>query len=305
MIHILACPLCKEKGRDPRWTIGTTTYFRCLSCHLLYQSPIPATDQREELYSATSYYTKDGSENSNVGFSDYARFDHATFAQTQLKELARFRTQKGTILDIGCATGEFLLNAQQEGWRGLGIEVSRWAAAEARKKGVEIIGSDLLTARIESHSVDVITLFDVLEHFHDPMSYLRECQRILKPGGILLIETPNTRSFALRVFRTRSKLLQPDIHLTLFSPQNLRRALTTCGWSVLRLKTVPLSRSYTMAFVWMFSVLAKRMLRPLNYKIGFWNIRRFFKAPDDITLPQLSMNDTLQVVATAGKIPRR
>ncbi len=107
-------------------------------------------------------------------------------------KLINAQSEKGTLLDIGAGTGEFLVVAQKDGWQTTGIEPNSKAKAIAEQKGVRF-AADL--ASLESHSFDVITMWHVLEHVPNLDEYLVELHRLLKPQGTILIAVPNFKSF--------------------------------------------------------------------------------------------------------------
>ncbi len=107
-------------------------------------------------------------------------------------KLINAQSEKGTLLDIGAGTGEFLVVAQKDGWQTTGIEPNSKAKAIAEQKGV-CFAADL--ASLESHSFDVITMWHVLEHVPNLDEYLVELHRLLKPQGTILIAVPNFKSF--------------------------------------------------------------------------------------------------------------
>ncbi|MBL7183339.1 MAG: class I SAM-dependent methyltransferase [Anaerolineae bacterium] len=78
------------------------------------------------------------------------------------------------LLDVGCHIGVFLGIAQERGWAAWGIEPSRWAAREARGRGLQVIEGTLDDVHLAGESFDVITLWDVIEHLTDPLRELRE-----------------------------------------------------------------------------------------------------------------------------------
>jgi 2-polyprenyl-3-methyl-5-hydroxy-6-metoxy-1,4-benzoquinol methylase len=107
-------------------------------------------------------------------------------------KLINAQSEKGTLLDIGAGTGEFLVVAQKDGWQTTGIEPNSKAKAIAEQKGVHF-ASDL--ASLESHSFDVITMWHVLEHVPNLEEYLVELHRLIKPNGTIVIAVPNFKSF--------------------------------------------------------------------------------------------------------------
>ena len=108
------------------------------------------------------------------------------------------QTRKGHLLDIGAGTGDFLMSAKKNGWETTGIEPNKKANAIATQKGLAYIES---TGVIESHSVDVITMWHVLEHVPDLQKQICELQRLLKPNGIILVAVPNFNSYDAKHYK--------------------------------------------------------------------------------------------------------
>lgn len=107
-------------------------------------------------------------------------------------KLINAQSEKGTLLDIGAGTGDFLVVAKKDGWHTTGIEPSSKAKSIAITKGVSF--ADNLSS-LESSSFDVITMWHVLEHVPNLDEYIFELKRLLKPTGTILIAVPNFKSF--------------------------------------------------------------------------------------------------------------
>jgi SAM-dependent methyltransferase len=89
---------------------------------------------------------------------------------------------------------------------------------------------DLAAVRFPADRFDAVYLSHLVEHVHDPVGLLRECRRVLKPGGALVVVTPNTDSRGHRVFGPAWFGLDPPRHLVLLSPGALRAAATSAGF---------------------------------------------------------------------------
>jgi 2-polyprenyl-3-methyl-5-hydroxy-6-metoxy-1,4-benzoquinol methylase len=107
-------------------------------------------------------------------------------------KLINAQSQKGTLLDIGAGTGDFLVVAKNNGWDTTGIEPSAKAKAIAINKGVHFADN---LSDLKSHAFDVITMWHVLEHVPNLDDYILELKRLLKPTGTILIAVPNFKSF--------------------------------------------------------------------------------------------------------------
>lgn len=95
------------------------------------------------------------------------------------------------LLDIGCGDGEFLSYAREAGWKVYGVEISKDGYDLCKKKGIETYNKELRDIGFQDNLFDAVTLWDVLEHYLSPKDELREIYRVLKPGGMLYISTPN------------------------------------------------------------------------------------------------------------------
>ena len=138
------------------------------------------------------------------------------------------------LLDVGCHIGVFLEIAQERGWEAWGVELSRWAAGEARSRGLRVIEGTLENAHLAGQSFDVITMWDVIEHLTDPLRELRESHRLLKKGGLICIHTMNIESPLARLMGSRWPWLM-EMHLYYFSPRTLGKMLRRAGFTVVKI----------------------------------------------------------------------
>jgi len=130
--------------------------------------------------------------------------------------------KNGLILDIGCGRGDYLKQMKGLGWNVLGVEPDPVSAQLARSNGINIFNGTLGEAELDEESVDQVTMQHVIEHLIDPLAYVKECYRILKKGGRLVIYTPNLHSLGHRKFHKSWLALDPPRHLYVFSPQSLK-----------------------------------------------------------------------------------
>ena len=137
------------------------------------------------------------------------------------------------LLDVGCYIGVLLEIAQERGWEAWGVEPSRWAVEEARRKGLRVKAGTLKEADFADEFFDVVTMWDVIEHLTDPMGELREVHRILKIGGIVCIHTMNIESLFAKLMGPRWPWLM-EMHLYYFSPRTLTKMLEKAGFQVIR-----------------------------------------------------------------------
>jgi 2-polyprenyl-3-methyl-5-hydroxy-6-metoxy-1,4-benzoquinol methylase len=139
------------------------------------------------------------------------------------------------LLDIGCATGNYLSLMKTRGWKVKGIEPSKKACQIGKKTGLDIINSDLQNAKIND-TFDLITMRHVIEHFEDPFSELKKINKLLVKNGILIIATPNVSSWEFKLFNKNWGAFEVPRHLFLFNKQTLSKLLRKTGFKVIDIK---------------------------------------------------------------------
>jgi 2-polyprenyl-3-methyl-5-hydroxy-6-metoxy-1,4-benzoquinol methylase len=154
-----------------------------------------------------------------------------------VSRLSEGLAERGSLLEIGCGTGTFMVAARQAGWNVLGIEPGRAAAAIARGKGLDILDGYFPEVLGSQRTFDVIAMLDVLEHFADPLSFLAKASDHLEPGGHLFIQVPNWDSLLVRLDGAKSTVVCPG-HWSYFTPVTLRDVLARAGFAALRIETV-------------------------------------------------------------------
>jgi 2-polyprenyl-3-methyl-5-hydroxy-6-metoxy-1,4-benzoquinol methylase len=241
------CTVCGSPDSRPFLSFQRYTVLRCCVCTLRYLWPHPSDQEQEELYGETYF----GSENSTQrGYSGYlAQADNlrATFRH-RLPYLGTPRHQN-RLLDVGAATGYFVEVARTKGWRAEGVEYSEWAARYANEVlGVPVHHGTLETVRFPSEAFSTVTMWEVIEHLPNPRRVLREIHRVLAPGGLLHLSTPDAGSLVARLSGKRwlgwRKI--PE-HLFFFDLSSLDRLLTSEGFQVINHRYVSLTVSWHYA----------------------------------------------------------
>lgn len=159
----------------------------------------------------------------------------------------------GVLLDVGSGNGSFLWRMHKLGWEVQGVEPdAAGAAAALRHYGLEVYQGELHSRQYPDHSFDAVTLRSVIEHVHAPGVLLRECYRILRPGGLLVVITPNSQSLGARFFKQAWRGLEPPRHIHIFSPRALTQIVSEAGFELIDLQTTAhdryiLSASYAIA----------------------------------------------------------
>lgn len=136
-----------------------------------------------------------------------------------------------SLLDVGAYIGVFVEVAAAAGWRAMGVEPSEWAAAEAQRRGLDVRVGTMDSAGLPGASLDVVTLWDVIEHVVDPAAELEQARRLLRPGGWLVVHTMDIDAPVARLLGPRWPWLM-DMHLYYFSGRTLNRMLAEHGYEV-------------------------------------------------------------------------
>src|SRR5205807_2082657 len=148
----------------------------------------------------------------------FQRFlDHAAAIRLGIVERAQRGT--GTLLDVGCGSGEVLRVAERRGWTATGVEPVAESAKIAQQRGLDVREALLDDAGLPEHSFDVVTAFHVLEHMPDGVGFLRMLARYARPGGLVVVEVPNWRSFHRRRGGSHWPGLRPLEHVAHYEPR--------------------------------------------------------------------------------------
>ena len=144
-----------------------------------------------------------------------------------------YDSRRGKLLDIGCGHGFFLQMAKNRDWEVYGIDLCEPAVAYAISNGLDVSSTPLFEKNYRDAEFDAITMFYVLEHLPDPIQYLKEACRILKPGGLILLRTPHTTPIIkmLKTLSIPNRLYDAPSHLNDFSPCTIKRILQKTGFT--------------------------------------------------------------------------
>lgn len=143
----------------------------------------------------------------------------------------------GAFLEVGFGGGVQLRRMRRLGWQVTGVEQDPSSAQAARAAGFSVLLGDLAQHQLADNSFDAVYGSHCLEHLHEPLQTLRECRRILRPGGALVMITPNANSWGLRRFGRNWLGLDSPRHLTIFTPSSLADIARQAGFTSVTVKT--------------------------------------------------------------------
>ena len=218
------CPVCEASKGEPLYREGSFQMVRCLSCQFVFLNPRPSTE------SLLSFY-QDYLPEEESSIESWEKMMKSVFhrAATLLGQ----HRKDGRLLDVGTGFGFFLTEMKNKGWEVAGVEISRKAIDYAR----DVLGLTVHLGPAEKvgfpdNYFDAVTGFYVVEHLPAPLAFLRECYRILKPGGLLLLRYPHTTPIknVLHFFGIRNRLYDLPAHLSDFSPKMIQQCLEKIGF---------------------------------------------------------------------------
>ena len=253
------CRRCELAWLDPRPTpadIGKAyaTYYTHASQQAgnVFRTVVPSADRAERLRHRVAGWFRDAAESvrarrlgyagssTSLGVSMLSRVLEVVpvARDSAVLSVANLPPGKGRkLLDVGSGSGDFLLRMRARGWTVLGVEPDPVAAAAARAKDLDVRDGMLADAEFPDDTFDAIVLSHVIEHVHDPIALLRECGRVLRPGGVLVLMTPNLTSVGHRRFGADWRGLEPPRHLHVFSVGSLAACARAVGLTVSEVRT--------------------------------------------------------------------
>jgi len=229
------------------------TVVKCQNCGLIYTNPRFTGDEILDSYAAVEdpLYLEE-------------RDGRVLTFERHLRPLEKIKAPPGKLVDVGAYTGVFVEIAAQHGWDAYGVEPSQWAVAQARERGLHMIEGTLASPELTDASFDVVTMWDVIEHVADPLGELVQADRLLKPGGLLVVHTMDIDSGFARLMGGRWPWLM-EMHIYYFSRRTLKHLLEKAGFTVIRIEPQGryLRLGYFATRIGGFSPLLGRLLSKL------------------------------------------
>lgn len=324
-----SCLLCGNKSRetvhagitDPMLDApGEWTLKRCVRCGLVYLDPRPTAEDIGKAYATYYTHSTKARPPSLIGhIRQYVRGGYLANAlgyaegTSRLQRLAGYSAllhpeereiikgsimylpaaRRGKVLDVGCGSGEELVRLRRLGWQVEGVDFDLPAVETARRNyGLDVKLGTLEAQHYPDDSFDAVILSHIIEHVHDPVALLAECRRILKPGGEVVVITPNVVSWGHKRFGEAWSSLHPPRHLFLFTRDTLARAASEAGFASAEART-------TVRSAYGICIESRRIRKGENDKVG--------KPPDSFQekltghLYQYAQSVALQIKPNVGE----
>ena len=276
VMNLHSCPLCGFSGEfiyqglnDRLFDApGSWNLRKCngADCGVIWIDPHPTSDDLNKAYS--NYYTHCDSESSKSGYWGrlYQWFVQGYLAnrfgydsektgrfqkwlssliwfQPGLREDLDFKVMylpssfRGRLVEVGCGSGNLIAFMRQKGWTVTGVDTDPVAVQKATSRGLPVLCGNLEDSHFSSNDTDAIVLCHVIEHVRDPAATIQECYRILKPGGRMILATPNHESWGHSRYRENWRGLEPPRHLFVFNRTSLLRLLHQAGFSKIYMRS--------------------------------------------------------------------
>jgi 2-polyprenyl-3-methyl-5-hydroxy-6-metoxy-1,4-benzoquinol methylase len=248
MVETKQCPICKDsnlapfiKAKDHTVTGETFSIVECKTCGLKITSPRPADGELGKYYKSEKYISHS---NSRSGLTN--KLYHLARNYSLVKKLSLILSYKkpGSLLDIGCGTGEFLKFCQTNKWAVRGIEPNDDARTFATNQNKVQVGPEQELENIPNNSFDVITMWHVLEHVPDINKRVEQLRGLLKEDGVVFIAVPNPDSWDARKYKEKWAAYDVPRHLYHFNQKAIKRLFENQGFRLDKTKPMVLDALY-------------------------------------------------------------
>jgi len=211
---------------------------QCRNCGLIYINPRPSKDEIANFYPDTYSWKETLTAESKITkiirrLEKIYRYHLLSYETSKIVRVASRQT--GKLLDVGCGAGDRLDIFRRLGFDTYGIEPSSSAEYARRHLGLNVKQGDLFEANYPDSFFDIITLYNVLEHTHNPQKIIEELHRILKEDGIVAIQVPNTDSIQSKLFKKRWAAVDVPRDLYYFNIRLLEKILAKENFEITKI----------------------------------------------------------------------
>ena len=263
------CPVCGSEILDP--FISGKDYFltgekfeivKCRECGFRFTNPRPKAEELGKYYESAQYISHSDTRKGLFAFV-YQLVRKYTLGR-KLALISKF-LRNGEILDIGCATGQFLNYMSEHGWKATGIEPDDKTRDHAISQyGLQVFPEEKLNTMLKS-SFDVITMWHVLEHVSDLNGRMEQLKKILKPQGTLIIAVPNCDAYDAKKYGEYWAGYDLPRHLYHFTKSDIKTLAENFGFTIVNILPMRFDAFYV-------SLLSEKYKRgKMRWLPAFWN----------------------------------
>jgi len=263
------CPICGSElfepflsGKDYFLTNEPFEIVKCRTCGFRFTNPRPEAGNLGKYYQSTEYISHSNKQK-GLFAAVYQLVRNYTLGR-KLSLIKRFH-DRGEILDIGCATGQFLHFMSQKSWKTTGIEPDDKTRAKAISEyGLQVFPEESLNT-FQKASFDVITMWHVLEHVSGLADRMVQLKDLLKPDGILFIAVPNCESYDAKIYSKFWAGYDLPRHLYHFTKADIKLLADKNGFKIVEILPMKFDAFYV-------SLLSEKYKSgKMRWLPAFWN----------------------------------
>lgn len=272
----------------------------------MYLNPRPTQDEIHAYYPDTY---KEYSTEIEAEPNPFVRWNRRYGMAKRCRVVTGRRSRPGRLLDVGCGKGLFLDAMRRRGWEVAGVDFTPAAVSIARERfGLDVFEGTFEQAKYPNASFDVVTLWNVIEHVPDPPATIREIGRVLRPGGLVVMATPNADAFDARLFGRYWALWEAPRHFNVFTPATLGRLFEANGFgSVTAQSIVSTWFGFVTSLQYIWEERRGVELVPGEGRRPFWDTMLPFQALRALVLPYNWLTDRVgagsTMVVCADRLP--
>lgn len=250
MVRHSTCPICHSLSiealfecRDYLVSGESYPVFSCNDCGFRFTQDYPGEDEIGKYYESEDYISHTSSGRNPAELIYKAARNYMLRRKVKLVESA-CGLKEGSLLDIGSGTGHFAHEMQKAGWHVSTAEINEKARRYSEETfGIKVLHPDDIST-LNDNSFDCITLWHVLEHFHDPRAWFLNIRRLLKDNGTCIIALPNNGSYDAHHYGSCWAAWDVPRHLWHFNPQSFAKLAGEEGFGIIRTGRLPLDVFY-------------------------------------------------------------
>lgn len=230
------CYLC---GNDNLTTVVNLDWpiKKCQNCNLIQANPLPTLAQVNALYQGD--YWK------NFSFYSSQLPAHEEYFRQKVNDIKKIKNH-GRLLDVGCAYGSLIKEANKLGFKTKGIDISDYAVKQCKKNDLNAI-TGVITDIKEKNYYDIVTAFEVVEHERDPLLTIKTASQLLKSNGLLVVSVPNSNSLSAKIMGKYWFGYRHKEHLFHFTKETLGALFLKAGFTNFTIKN-DIPRAYLFVY---------------------------------------------------------